>query len=1654
MNIVISVFTSKAFKEFFLPNLNNTNYSIPIEKSVFDNSEDVYLLFDVIEHKWRIMSDESYVLRKDGEEIQKADLEEGMMLEVLLSDGNCLKLNVSFADSGFLKTHKYSLNTNSISIGSDKNNDIVFNGRYISHLHAKIAYKHDGWMIEDYSQNGIFLNCIRVKVSQPIKYGDTINIIGLKIVFLGNMIAVSCDDRQKIAFSDRLKPVDLNLLGDDSEEEANTKKKSFFNRAPRIMRELFTEPIEIEAPPTPKNEEERSLLSTIGPSFTMAIPMMLSCLLMVYSSKRMGGATSPFMFMGLITASSSAILGVFWGITNYRKAKKKSVKDEKKRFEAYSDYLMKTAEKIKDMRDHNREVLHEMYPSAEACAKYTRKNTDLWNRNYSHEDFLSHRVGIGEAPFQAEITIPKEKFSLIDDSLANKPQLIKESFETMKDVPVCLDMMNNSLIGIVGGKNKTGAFHLLKILSAQIAVSNCYTDVKLVYLFGENAPKDLVGFSKWLPHCWSADKKTRYCAFDAEEASDICYELTKIFRMRDEAQKDTFSQNKGPARPHYVIFVEDLSILEGEPLAKYIFEKREEYGLTTILLTENYENLPNTCECIVYNDGTYTGIYEPSTLSTLSNKIFYDSIENNELEELARNLAKIEVSEVTTGGEIPNTLTFLEMYKVDKIEELNVIERWKKNRTYENMRSLIGQKAGGTDCYLDVHEKYHGPHGLVAGTTGSGKSETLQTYILSLAINYSPDDVGFLLVDFKGGGMANLFTNLPHTLGQISNLSGSQVRRCMVSIKSENLRRQRVLSEHGVNNINAYTRLLKNNEATVPMPHLFIIIDEFAEMKREEPEFMSELISVAQVGRSLGVHLILATQKPGGVVDDNIRSNSKFKLCLRVQDKQDSSEMLGKPDAAYLSQAGRCYLQVGNDEIYELFQSGWSGATYDNEGGSVQSQVRLISNTGKVTLNGNKSVQKFKEQIKKNWLTSFASCIEMAALECNMDLSEQNISAARSAVLQDKVFALLEQMEIEFPDSSYNRKCVSSFTELLIRYGKDNISEIMQTAQQRNIALPEPKEKTQLDAVIAHLCYVADKYDYHRGNPLWMPMLPEVLPVANIREAWVGTFDAEGHWTRENNWSLVAPIGMLDDPENQAQMPLYVDFAESGHIAVCGNVTSGKSTFLQSMLFSFANRYSPQQLNMYILDFSNHLLQAFENYPHTGAVMFENDMEKIDKFFYMVTQMLAERKKKVGGGNFGQFINAQGDVLPAVIIAIDSYSNFREKTDDKYEQILWEISRDGAGFGIFLAISAGGFGSVEIQNKIGENIRNVIALDLGDKMKFSEVLRIMHLDVLPTSGVKGRGLAVYGDSVLEFQTVVALEAEDDYERTEKIAEIGKQMKETSEGYVARKVPEIPEKPNWNDLKENDVFLLDIKSPDLLPFAYVKETAAIYSVDLRETFCYLIQGKSRTGRSDLMRLLMAAASKKKGKVCIMEPNGIQFQRTGEKLGADYFNTAKQIFDFCNSEFITVFKDRNAIKRKMIEDGAEESDIFDKMATQEPFFIFVPDLLEFLSVIYTYDEEVGQMNGFFENILEKGRLHNIYFFFDSNLDDVPSLLGKKVYNIISGYKVGVQLGGLPGQKVFDLSTIPFAEQNKAYRPGTGFAFNSLGGEKIIIPSSKGI
>ena len=179
----------------------------------------------------------------------------------------------------------------------------------------------------------------------------------------------------------------------------------------------------------------------------------------------------------------------------------------------------------------------------------------------------------------------------------------------------------------------------------------------------------------------------------------------------------------------------------------------------------------------------------------------FDYLPKLEFLRFSKAMANIKLKETLAVGKIPTMLSFLDMYKTNDIEEMDIYRRWLQNRTYESMKALIGYKSNELPIYLDINEKYHGPHGLVAGTTGSGKSEMLQTYILSLATNYHPYEVSFIIIDYKGGGMANSFESLPHLAGIITNLSGNQTNRALTSINSEIKRRQAIFSENKIKQI-------------------------------------------------------------------------------------------------------------------------------------------------------------------------------------------------------------------------------------------------------------------------------------------------------------------------------------------------------------------------------------------------------------------------------------------------------------------------------------------------------------------------------------------------------------------------------------------------------------------------------------------------------------------------------------------------------------------------------------------------------------------------------------------------------------------------------------------------------------------------------------
>lgn len=1657
--MILMVYGAGGLKEYLLPNIQNEDYTIILDRNLFQSAADIKLLLENRDGLWTIKESADYQL-SIGHVITKSICLSGeMSLKVRPAAGEKLRLIVTDGNVVFPGFRKYHITyLKEIFIGKGEENYISYQFQeWISRQHA-VLRRHGGDMyIENLGTNGVFFNNKRITENRLIRFGDVINIFGLHIVYLGDLLAVGSSYGAVNIQEDILKPWE-EQSGTDNETTVIQVplQRYYFNRSPRTLPYIRKKPVEIEAPPAPKESRQKPMLLVIGPAFTMALPMLLGCLMSVWAARISGRDMGVFMYTGMITAITSAVVGVTWAVLNLRHEKQAREHEEQKRFNAYGNYLIEIAEKLRVDYEKNQTALNSMYPSAAECCQYNHSHAALWNRNYSHEDFLFQRLGIGDIPFQIPIQIPKARFSIEADSLKQKPADIKAQYRTLRAVPVGVDLAQKQLIGLVGGAAKKGAVALMHSLIAQIAANNCYTDVKIALIYQSKGAEDQRDWEcfKWLPHIWSQEQRTRYLASNSIEASDIFYELTNILRLRAEHKKPAGERLR--VKPHYVVFIEDAAMLSGELLAKYIYEPQEAYGLTTFIMAETCEELPNACEEIIENDGYFQGIFNAMDNTRERCPIKFDYADGERLEQFTRVLSGIQVSEVEDSSDIPNSLEFFEMYQIKSPEQLKVAERWKKNRTYHSMRALIGKKAGGIDCYLDIHEKYHGPHGLVAGTTGSGKSELLQTYMLSLALNFSPDDVSFFVIDFKGGGMANLFGDLPHMIGAISNLSGNQVRRAMISIKSENMRRQRIFSEHGVNNINLYTRLYKNKEASIPIPHLFIIIDEFAELKKEEPDFMRELISVAQVGRSLGVHLILATQKPSGTVDDNIWSNAKFRLCLRVQDRQDSNDMLHKTDAAFITQAGRCYLQVGNDEVYELLQSGYSGGIYEeNSDGTGDAAVTMLTLTGKEAIVGSKAKIKRIEAEKMQWYRILVEVIEQAAVKSGYQLPVWQISRTERSELIKFIYRILAERNIEYPESKSNTARLENFISL---WPKEALTIDRTAAVIRSAAflggqkLPEKKEKTQLDVVVEYLKRASQEQGYQYQHRLWMPVLSEKIYLSEL-EGYSKLCFKEGKWPALGaRFTCEALIGLTDDPVNQAQLPLAVNFLENGHLAVLGTVVSGKSTFLQTLLFSLVSRYSPECLNLYIFDYGSRMLAPFEKAPHSGGIVYESEGNKVPRFFHLIKRIMAERKALLQGGSFDQYVQVHGAVIPAILVAIDGYANFKEKTAAKYEEEIIKLAREGAGYGIYLVFTGSGFGLHDISNRTAEHFRSVICLEMGDKFKYMEALRTSRIEVLPEQDVKGRGLVSVGGGILEFQTALALAAADDFERAARIEQLCDSMDRAWGQNRVRPIPEIPENPTLQELGKTIRYQELCKDNRYLPIGYYEEDAELYSVNLDQTFCWLISGRKRTGKTNILKLLLHGAHCRQGTIAIFEHQKSELKIMAAEYGARYVATESDMFQYFN-ELMKEIKNRTLKKRRWEEEGLDEARIFEKMQQFPQIFIFIADLKDFLKMVYQPAEKVGAMHGFVENITEKGYLHNFYFFGCLDAEDYASLTGYRIFQNFIREKKGIHLGGnLSGQRIFSFSNVAYQELGKTLKKGTGYAANSEDAslaDKIIIP-----
>jgi len=753
-------------------------------------------------------------------------------------------------------------------------------------------------------------------------------------------------------------------------------KSPYFQRAPRVKRTLPTKDITIHRPPAEPQKPSMSMEQLIIPLISTA----LSVGLFYYISQKMETASSSTYLLFMMASSVPMVFSFLYSMFSYGRLKYQYKKEMKQRETTYLGHLQNHTEELKDLQQQQMKVLSATNPSPDECVRRIReRRSSLWERSPESDDFLNLRIGQGEQPFRVNINVPIEDGYEIDP-LISKAQEVSFNHQSIGPSPIQLPLFESKVVGIVGSKQDI--MNMVRLITLQLVTHHSPDEVKIASFYPEEDEKEW-DWMRWLPHTWDEGKESRFLAKDQQNATKMFEQLfsklniRKIYRDAEGKQQQNL--------PIWTFFLSAAHFVEEDPLVPLLLKEADTVGACTFLFADRKEALPMQCQLIIEASGNQGTLIQ--TLST--GKESFDRQEVSfqpdvfslkEAEKMARMMAPIRLKQ-SSAEAIPKVVTLLDLFNINRMEELNLKERWAQNRYPTSFPVPIGFRAGGKEVILNIHDKIekngHGPHGLMAGTTGSGKSEVIQTIIASLAVNYHPHEMAFMLIDYKGGGMSNTFSGLPHVIATITNLEDENIiERAKTSLKAELVRRQQIFNHAGnLQHIDEYYQSPERIQN--PLPHLFIVIDEFAQLKKEQPEFMDELISIAAVGRTLGVHLLLATQKPAGVVDDKIWSNSRFRICLRVQDDADSRDMLKIPNAARINIPGRGYLQVGSDEVLELFQSAWSGAPYMEKG---QEEIKIAE----VALSGERTkkagVAKATNSTRKQ-LDVLNEYIQQAAIE-------------------------------------------------------------------------------------------------------------------------------------------------------------------------------------------------------------------------------------------------------------------------------------------------------------------------------------------------------------------------------------------------------------------------------------------------------------------------------------------------------------------------------------------------------------------------------------------------------------------------------------------------------------------------------------------------
>lgn len=568
--------------------------------------------------------------------------------------------------------------------------------------------------------------------------------------------------------------------------------------------------------------------------------------------------------------------------------RKSQLQDHERRVTDYRETTERIGEDISAAVLLEQRILRSVHPDPAALLAMAATPTDrLWERRRSDIDFLVLRAGTGSVPSSI----------LVED--ANEDEHRRATSPRLAEVPVTVDLQAAGVTGIAGGPGPACW------LVAEAAVLSSPNDLDLYILTGGKPDSASTwDWSRWLPHVRREGQPGAFhLGTTADSTARRVAELVQLVEVRQAAR--TGAQDPSVDENRILVVLDGARRLRFLPGIVTLLREGPGVGVFFLCIDREAERLPEECSVVlsVGEDGRGEVLGADGT----AQKIRADAPRPAWYETVARSLAPLRAVGDSDGTVLPKAVRLVDLLGLSDSVADEVAGRW-----LLSARSTQARLGVGLDGAFVVDLERDGPHGLVAGTTGSGKSELLQSLVASLAVANRPDEMNFVLVDYKGGSAFAECADLPHTIGMVTDLDTHLVERALTSLNSELRRREHLLADAGAKDLPDYLDRRSLDPSLPALPRLVIVIDEFASMVRELPDFVSGMVNLAQRGRSLGLHLILATQRPSGAVSADIRANTTLRIALRTTDASESRDIIDAPDSATLSPStpGRAFARM------------------------------------------------------------------------------------------------------------------------------------------------------------------------------------------------------------------------------------------------------------------------------------------------------------------------------------------------------------------------------------------------------------------------------------------------------------------------------------------------------------------------------------------------------------------------------------------------------------------------------------------------------------------------------------------------------------------------------------------------------------------------